>query len=73
MSSPLKYCYVRIKGGVLRTSTVKVFYTDETRMEEFMRCVEDHGVVKCIDFPERCVSPSTVELSMARCERRVCA
>lgn len=66
------YCHVRMKGAALgRAPSVKIFYTQNTKVFDFVQCCARLGVVKKIDFPEPQNHVSPEELGQAVREGRI--
>ena len=67
----LSYCFVRLKGGLLRTTSVKFFYLSDTKMVDFLERCKTFGEVKAIDFPEEQKEADYLEYLTALTENRV--
>lgn len=68
---PFLYCFIRLRGGLLRTTTVKLFYTQETKMVDFIERCKSFGNVKDVDFPEEQKLGDYHEFRSALTENRI--
>lgn len=69
-ASGFSYCYVRFKGGYHRTRSLKLFYTDQLLLSDFISHCRQRGEIARVDFPPQLPIPMS-ELESARSDGRV--
>lgn len=66
----MSYCYVKLRG-LFRPASVKVFFTDDTLMVDFLKLARQHGEVKGVEFPVPQERITTEEVTIAMTENRI--